>query len=213
MSLDKKYDLVMLYSGGADSRLMLHWALQLRKKVYCILVDYGQKHIAELEYAIKHLTELGVAYQVVKLSGLNIDSGLTGNLVESRWENVHSANVPGRNSMFISIAYSIAENFGVTEIWYGPDYSDFENKFPDCYQSYVGNMNEVLKTAGVRPIKLYAPLLGWTKEMILEYLEKVVCVDMSEVHSGYEAPVKKCTCKHESCEVPECDCIIENGLV
>ncbi len=183
----EKYDLVMLYSGGADSRLMLHFALELKRKPFCILIDYGQKHIKELVYAEQQLPKLGVPYQIIKIEGLNIQSGLTGDKVADKYEGVHSMNVPGRNTIFIALAYSVAESKGITEIWYGPDYSDRENRFPDCYQDYVVKMNEVLKIAGVRPLTLKAPLLGLTKEMIVSYLEQVVGVNVEkELHGGYE---------------------------
>lgn len=184
----KDHDLVMLYSGGADSRLMLQFALDMGKSVHCVLIDYGQKHVKELEHAQRQLSEIGISYQVIKIDGLNVDSGLTGDLTEQRWENVHAMNVPGRNTIFIGLAYSVAENMGVDEIWYGPDYSDRINLFPDCYPEYVVKMNELLEISGVKPIKLVAPLLGWTKEMILEYLNKAG-VD-NDIFSGYEDPEK-----------------------
>jgi len=200
----KDFDLVMLYSGGADSRLMLQFALDLNLNPYCVLIDYGQKHVQELDYAIHQLENLSVHYQVVKISGLDVDSGLTGGLQEQRWDNVHAMNVPGRNTIFIGIAYSIAENMSVDEIWYGPDYSDAENKFPDCYQDYVVRMNKVLEVSGVRPLKLRAPLLGWTKEMIIEYLEEVYEIDVeNELHSGYEETGKLSTV---SCCGDNCSC-------
>ncbi len=181
-------DLVMLYSGGADSFLMLHWALQLKRKPYCILIDYGQKHIEELEYAKSHLVELGVPYRVISISNLGVSSGLTGDKIEGTYKGVHPMNVPGRNTIFIGLAYSVAESMGIEEIWYGPDYSDYIHAFPDCYQSYVGAMNKVLEIAPSYPIKLYAPLLGWTKEMILDYIQNVLNVDLKVIHSGYEPP-------------------------
>lgn len=181
------HDLVMLYSGGADSRLMLHFARELKRRPFCILIDYGQKHVKELDYAKKQLKDIGVEHKVVKISGLGIDSGLTGDLLEQRWSNVHAMNVPGRNTIFIGIAYSIAEDMGIQEIWYGPDYSDAENQFPDCYQDYVVRMNKVLEVSGVQPLKLRAPLLGWTKNMIVQYLKDVVGVDVEkDLHSGYD---------------------------
>jgi 7-cyano-7-deazaguanine synthase len=179
-------DLVMLYSGGADSYLMLHWALELGRSPYCILIDYGQKHIEELEYAKKHLEEAKVNYHVIEIKNLGVTSGLTGDKVEGIYEGVHPMNVPGRNTIFIGLAYSVAESKGIREIWYGPDYSDYEHAFPDCYQSYVGAMNKVLEIAPSYPIKLYAPLLGWTKEMILEYIQGILGVDLKTIHSGYE---------------------------
>ena len=189
-----EYDLVMLYSGGADSLLMLHLAKMAGKNPFCLMIDYGQKHIEELEYASRQLTDMEVARDLIKIDGLNVDSGLTGDLHESRWDNVHPMNVPGRNTIFISLAISVAENMGIDEVWYGPDYSDRINLFPDCYQEYVVKMNEVLAISGVRPIKLVAPLLGMSKELILEILEKSFGYKATDMHSGYDAPEDECDC-------------------
>jgi len=183
-----EFDLVILYSGGADSLLMLKLALELNKKPFCILIDYGQKHIDELEYAKQQLEADSIQYQVVSINGLNITSGLTGNQIPDTFEGVHSMNVPGRNTMFIAIAYSIAENKGISEIWYGADFSDRLNLFPDCYQEYVVAMNKVLEIAPSYPIKLYAPLMGWTKEMVVDYLRFVFDINMENVYSGYTPP-------------------------
>lgn len=83
---------------------------------------------------------------------------------------------------------SVAENMGIDEVWYGPDYSDRINLFPDCYQEYVVKMNELMAISGVRPIKLVAPLLGMSKELITEILAKTYKVFAPDLHSGYEAP-------------------------
>lgn len=180
--------IVMLYSGGADSVLMLRLAQMSGRDPYCLLIDYGQKHIEELDFAKKQLENEGVEYQVVKIRDLNVDSGLTGSLSESRWENVHAMNVPGRNTIFIGLAISVAENREIDEVWYGPDYSDRINLFPDCYQEYVVKMNEVLAISGVKPIKLVAPLLGMSKELILEILDNFWNIKPTDMHSGYELP-------------------------
>ena len=184
----KSKPIVMLYSGGADSMLMLRLAQMSGRQPYCILIDYGQKHIDELAYAEKQLTNDGVSYQIIALSGLNVDSGLTGELTEARWDNVHEMNVPGRNTIFIGLAISVAENMGIDEVWYGPDYSDRINLFPDCYQEYVVKMNEVLAISGVKPINLVAPLLGMSKELILEILDNFWHIKSTDMHSGYEPP-------------------------
>jgi 7-cyano-7-deazaguanine synthase len=181
----------MLYSGGADSRLMLEFANMAGKIPHCVLIDYGQKHIAELNYAEKQLINYEISYQTVKIDNLNINSGLTGELTEARWDNVHEMNVPGRNTIFIGIAISIAENMNIDEVWYGPDYSDRINLFPDCYQEYVVKMNEVLAISGVKPIKLVAPLLGMSKELILNILQYKFGISIEEMHSGYEEPTKE----------------------
>jgi len=181
-------DIVMLYSGGADSALMLRLAQMSGRNPHCILIDYGQKHIEELDYAKRQLRNWGVQFQVIKIRDLNVDSGLTGSLDEQRWDNVHAMNVPGRNTIFIGLAISVAENMDVDEVWYGPDYSDRINLFPDCYQEYVVKMNEVLAISGVKPIKLVAPLLGMSKELILEMLDCFWSIKADQLHSGYEEP-------------------------
>ena len=180
--------IVMLYSGGADSALMLRFAQLAGRIPYCILIDYGQKHIEELSYAATQLEDLGVEYQKITIDNLNVDSGLTGDLTEARWDNVHEMNVPARNTIFIGLAMSVAENKGIDEVWYGPDMSDRMNLFPDCYQEYVVKMNEVMAISGVKPIKLVAPLLGLEKEMILEMLSIGWEVTPDQLHSGYEEP-------------------------
>ena len=178
--------IVMLYSGGADSVLMLKLAQMSGRQPYCILINYGQKHVDELNMAEDQLCDAGVQYQVITIEGLNVDSGLTGNLKEARWSNVHEMNVPGRNTIFIGLAMSIAENMGIDEVWYGADYSDRENLFPDCYQEYVMKMNEVMKISGVKPIRLVAPLLGMTKEIILETLDCFWGITKNKLYTGYE---------------------------
>ena len=198
--------IVMLYSGGADSMLMLRLAQMSARQPHCVLIDYGQKHIEELDFAKKQLESDGVTWQIITVKDLDVNSGLTGTLDEGRWENVHEMNVPGRNTIFIGLAISIAENMGIDEVWYGPDYSDRINLFPDCYQEYVVKMNEVLAISGVRPIKLVAPLLGMSKELITEMLSNFWGIKQTDMHSGYELP-HQCTCgKDEACS----HCVEEN---
>jgi len=179
-------DLIILYSGGSDSRLLLEIAKQAWKNPFCILIDYGQKHVKELDYAKKHLLNNKIDYQVIRIEGLNIDSGLTGNKIKGRWNNVHEMNVPARNTIFLGFAMGVAENLEIDEIWYGADFSDRLNNFPDCYQEYIVKMNEVSKISGVKPIKIMAPLLGMSKELVLKLLETYNPTEI--VYSGYEEP-------------------------
>jgi len=62
-------------------------------------------------------------------------------------------------------------------------------------------MNEVLAISGVKPIKLVAPLLGMSKELILDILKNQFGVAMADMHSGYDAPECNCndTCGCEIC--------------
>ncbi len=180
----KNYDLVILYSGGADSRLMLEFAKEMGRTPYCIMVDYGQLNIDELKFAKSHLEENFIDSQTVILGGLKVNSGLTGDGIKDETGDVHEMHVPGRNTMFLSIAYSIAESKGINTIWLGSDWDDRLNLFPDCYQEYIVAMNEVFKIAGPKPINIQAPLSGLSKIGIIRLL-KNKGIGEHEIYSGY----------------------------
>jgi 7-cyano-7-deazaguanine synthase len=181
----RSFDLVILFSGGADSVLMLEIAKDFGKTPLCVIVDYQQLHADEISVAQNLLRrKYGIPYRTVKLHELQIQSGLTGAGQKSRFEGVHEMHVPSRNLMFVGIATSIAEDIGVDTVWYGADFSDFVNKFPDCMQQWFGAMNKVLEINGSKPIKLEAPLAGLTKETILKALESKGITE-DQIFSGY----------------------------
>ncbi len=72
----KKYDLVVLFSGGADSFLMLEYAKELGKTPFCVLIDYQQLHQKELDIAVDYLAINNIRWKTIQLYGLGIDSGL-----------------------------------------------------------------------------------------------------------------------------------------
>lgn len=176
-----KPDLIILFSGGADSVWMLERALRSGHKPYCVLVDYDQNHKIELEFAKRYLNEKSVPSQIVKLHGLGLRSGLTTG-EKSLYDDVHEMYVPSRNLMFVSIAASIAENLNISVIWYGANFSD--NAFPDCRVEWVSGMNYVLNINGSSSIDLVAPALWTSKEDIIKDLE-AMNIDMDKIFSGY----------------------------
>ncbi len=181
-------DLVILYSGGSDSMLMLKLALDLKKNPLAVLIDYGQVHIQELDFAREQLKNLKVDYVIVKVDNPIINSGLTGDCIADRSGAVHEMHVPGRNSIFLTLAFSIAENEGIDTIWIGSDWDDRLNLFPDCYQEFIFKINELFKVAGPKEIKVEVPLMGWTKEMVIKYLYNKYSIKITEIFSGYEQP-------------------------
>jgi len=130
-----KEDLIILYSGGADSRLLLEMALKLKKKPFCILIDYEQLHQEELSFAKSQLKKLNIKYRIIQIKDLKINSGLTGNGQKNNSGKVHSMYVPGRNTIFLSLAFSVAESKNINTIWVGCNWDDRLNLFPDCYGS------------------------------------------------------------------------------
>jgi len=183
MKTMKEKNLVILFSGGADSTLLLNLAIKLHYLPLCILVDYGQSHIEELSFAKESCIKHNVSFQVVTLGNLEIDSKLTGSCI-TEYKGVSEWHVPSRNLMFISIAASIAESHGINLIWYGANYEDREHQFPDCYQEWVFSINELLKRNGSMPITVEAPLLGMSKNLIMQLLEQFNITN-DQIFSGY----------------------------
>jgi 7-cyano-7-deazaguanine synthase len=182
--MSEKYDLLVLFSGGADSVLMLEFAKELNKRPFCVIIDYEQLHSQELVQAYEYLRKEHVEWRKVRIKGLEINSGLTGSGEKNESGEVHEMYVPGRNTMFLSIAFSIAESMGIDTIWHGADFSDRLNLFPDCYQEYFVAFNDMLQWAGPKDIKVEAPLIGLTKENIL-YMLSQKGIMMEDIFSGY----------------------------
>jgi len=183
----KGEDVLILFSGGADSALMVELALKMGKSVYCLMIDYDQLHKGELDYAKKYLEKKGIKYQIVTVRGLALESGLTGHGEQGTFgspDKISVWHVPGRNTMFLGLALSIAENLGIPEIFHGADFSDRLNLFPDCFQEYAVRVNKLLEIAGPKPVKYIQPLAGMTKEMILSLLESFG-IKKEDLFSGY----------------------------
>ena len=111
------FNLIVLFSGGADSILMVEMAHSFGLIPYCILIDYEQLHIDELRYAKKYLRKNEIAFRTVRLLELGVQSGLTGRGEKGRFEGVHEMHVPSRNLMFVGIAASVAEDMGIDLVW------------------------------------------------------------------------------------------------
>ena len=177
-------DLVVLYSGGADSTLLLKLATEMGKKPFAVMIDYQQLHIEELEIAKQYLDKNKIENMTIKIFGYNVNSALTGNGEIGLYKDVSVYNVPARNTIFLSLAAGIAESKKIQEIWIGCDMSDFYGKFVDCTQSYIGKINELFHVAFSYPINVKAPLLGFTKEMVLNKL-RLYGISKDQLYSGY----------------------------
>lgn len=183
MNKDK---VLVLFSGGADSVLLIELAERLYPNPpFALMIDYNQFHKEELNKAKEYLKTKLVSNKVVNISNLDIDSALTGKGTKGLYKNVSQYYIPGRNSIFLSIAFSVAESMGIDKIWIGCDWSDRQGEFPDCSQEFIYKLNDLFKISGSYPISVEAPLLGFSKELVLSLLDKFFNVDMTSIYSGY----------------------------
>ena len=165
-----KNKVVILYSGGADSRLLLEFAKDLGNEIYCVLIDYEQLHSKELDVAKQTLDNLKISYQVVSIKGLDLKSALTTG-EKGLYENISIYSVPNRNAIFLSLACAVAESKGYEEVWHGADFSDLQHLFPDCYGQFFVKYEELMKLSTYPKVKVRSPLLRFTKEVVLDILK------------------------------------------
>jgi len=203
---------VVLTSGGLDSAVTAAIAIADGYECHCLILNYGQRHSAEISCAKKVASSLNAAASLI----LDIDfqtighSALTTSIpvpknstVENVGKNIPSTYVPARNTVFLSIALAWAESLGAPAIFFGANVLDYAG-YPDCRPEFLDAFNKMAHLGtkqGVegRPITVYAPLLQLTKtEIIRKGIELGVKFELT--HSCYDpSPQDKPCGECDSC--------------
>lgn len=197
---------VVLLSGGLDSAVTLAVAKKLGYECYCLSLRYGQKHAKEIGRAALIAKEAGAHFTAIALELPWNGSSLldrkiripTGRSPASiRRGGIPSTYVPGRNTIFLSMASSYAEAIGATEIFIGAHVED-SSGYPDCRPEYLSSFGSVIKTgtrAGLEGrLRLRYPLVNKSKSQIIRLgrqLGAPLVITWSCYHGG-QAPCGKC---------------------
>ena len=125
----KKYDAVLLLSGGIDSTTMLYKLVSENKKVLCLIFDYGQSLIKEVDVARANAERVGQDYKVLKIdltfSGSKCSLISSSNKISTDRDfqqidaAVPTSYVEFRNGILLSYAVMLAEANGINEIYGG----------------------------------------------------------------------------------------------
>jgi len=167
----RKKRAVVLLSGGIDSATTLYWAKSKGYEIYALIFSYGQRHSREVRRAVKIAQKAKVPFKVLKIrlpwggSSL-IEKNKRVPARKPAKGKVPSTYVPGRNTIFISYAFSFCEASKASFIFIGANARDFSG-YPDCRPGYIAAFNSLLKKASLRGVKLKAPLLHMTKKEIV----------------------------------------------
>lgn len=169
---------LVVLSGGQDSTLCLHWALQQGfDDVQAVAFDYGQKHKIELVMAAHQCKAVGVKLEVVELGPiLKGTSPLTNPDVElEQYEDgdlpggLEKTFVPMRNQLFLTVAANRAYVIGATNLITGVCQAD-SGGYPDCRQGFIDalamsiNLGTFTGEPGtVKHLKIHTPLMDLTK--------------------------------------------------
>lgn len=171
---------VILLSGGLDSCTVLAMAMNGQyPPALALSVLYGQRHERELQSARNIAYHYGVPHQVLDFSSIGplIEraTALVGtgeSLAEKRSidemsKSIPRSYVPGRNTMMLGAAQSVAEAIDAERIFVGFNAVDYSG-YPDCRPNFVSNWNNLAHYATKRgvegkPILVEAPIINLTK--------------------------------------------------
>jgi 7-cyano-7-deazaguanine synthase len=168
---------VVLLSGGLDSATVLAMAHQQGYACYCLSLDYGQRHRAELDAAARVAAALGArAHRVVKLDLAAFGgSALTDTSIAVPVNGIEPGipvtYVPARNTILLSLALAWAEVLAARHIFFGANAVDYSG-YPDCRGEFVSafqHMANLATKAAVEGASLtvHAPIIELSKAEII----------------------------------------------
>ncbi|KTT49738.1 7-cyano-7-deazaguanine synthase [Pseudomonas oryzihabitans] len=201
---------VILLSGGLDSATVVAMAKAQGFACYTMSFDYGQRHRAELQAAVRVARQLGVIEH--KVIGLDLN-GIGGSALtdldiavpETPGEGIPATYVPARNTVFLSLALGWAEVLGARHLFIGVNAVDYSG-YPDCRPEFVEafeRLANLATKAGVEgdTFKIEAPLQFMSKAQIVETGTQLG-VDYGLTVSCYQANAEGAACgRCDSCRL------------
>lgn len=197
--------IIAVVSGGLDSVTMLHKLVKEGYKfptneVKVLSIDYGQKHIKELEMAKYQTDVLGLEHKILKLDFMRdiaSNSALTSKMQVPHGhyedESMKQTVVPNRNMIIMSIATAWAVNEEYDAIAIGVHAGDHAI-YPDCRPEFIEAMKKVTAIANYKPIDILTPYLFDTKvEIVRDGIKLGVDYAYTQTcYEGEEEPCGKC---------------------
>ena len=198
---------VILLSGGLDSTTCLAIAREQGFDLFSLTVNYGQRHVFELQSA----KNVALSLDIEKHSVLDIDlaqfggSALTDDIevpkdrVESEMANIPATYVPARNTVLLSVALARAETLDSFDIFIGVNALDYSG-YPDCRPEYIESFERTANLAtkaGVsgKNFHIHTPLINMTKAEIIKSGTKLG-VDYGLTFSCYDPQETGAPCGH-----------------
>jgi len=214
---------IVLLSGGLDSATVAAQAIADGYEVIALSFSYGQRHRKELTSARLVAEDLGISEHLQIEVNLSLwgGSALTdqdiaipnqGIALQNLGNQIPNTYVPGRNTVFIAIALSLAEAKSAKVIYLGINAVDYSG-YPDCRPEYLAawrNLSALSSKVALEgePIQLIAPLIYDSKTDIVHRAIKLG-VPIAKTWSCYLGEAKPCgVC--DSCRIRD-RALIEAG--
>jgi len=166
-------------------------------------VDYGQRHVVELEAAARIARSLGAAgHRTQKLDLTQIGgSALTDRSIAVPVSGIQPGipvtYVPARNTILLSLALGWAEVLGAQHIFVGANAVDYSG-YPDCRPEYLAAFEQMANLATKaavegRRIEVRGPLVHLSKAEIVQ-LALELGVDPAMTVSCYQPDAQGRAC-------------------
>lgn len=192
-----KEKIVLIYSGGLDSTILLHH-LNQEFEIIPVSFNYGSKHNEE-EYkmVLKNCDLLNL--KSIRIDIRNISQYLKSDLLLSGGDiplghyeenSMKKTVVPFRNGIMLSIACGIAESNNCKKVAIGNHAGDHAI-YPDCRQTFIESMNEAMAYGTYNNINIISPFVGINKTQIV-LIGESLNVDMSKTYSCYNGKEIQC---------------------
>ena len=166
---------VVLLSGGLDSMVTAALARERGHELHALTIDYGQRHVRELESARVIAEKLGVARHVMLPLDLRQFGGsaLTDDIDVPKGgvgDDIPVTYVPARNLVFLALTTAFAETAFSRDIFIGVNALDYSG-YPDCRPEFIASFAETARLGtkqGVEgsPFVIHAPLQHMSKAEI-----------------------------------------------
>ena len=163
---------VVLLSGGLDSMVTAAIARERGMAVHALTIDYGQRHVRELQSARAIADKLGVERHVELPLDLRRFGGsaLTDDIdvpKDGVGNDIPVTYVPARNLVFLALTTAFAETAHSRDIFIGVNALDYSG-YPDCRPEFIASFAETARLGtkqGVEgePFTIHAPLQHMSK--------------------------------------------------
>jgi len=168
-----KEDCVAVLSGGLDSTVMTYRLVNEGRTPLLVTFTYGQRHDKEILMAKRTAEKLGLSHLVLSLPLDNIFS--SSSLLKGgkdipvgtySVENQKSTVVPNRNMILLSICAGIAEDRGLSKVYYGAHKNDTA-VYPDCRPEFIRAVSAATEAGTYCRVQVIAPFMDFSKADIV----------------------------------------------
>jgi len=191
--------IVIIYSGGLDSTVLLYELRQQGHTLKALSVDYGQRHRRELGSAASICAALGIEHRIADLRSITpllAGSSLTsievavpeGHYAE---DNMKATVVPNRNMIMLAVAAGWAISQKADAVAFAAHCGDHAI-YPDCRTEFADAIGQAIQLADWHAVILMRPFVNLTKadiakrgaELGVPFAQTWSCYKGGVIHCG-----------------------------